>query len=440
MKINIILLSILIFGVIGLLAKSLGNRTLVLVDDLNIKTTHSSFFDLLQIRGYELSFFRADDSRLSLVKFGESVYDNLIIFAPETDDFGGKLDAGQVVDFIDEGHNVLIAVNSQLSPNIREIAKECGVYFDESGASVIDHVSYDESDSDGGHTLIVADDFIDSQIILGKDKLDPILFRGIGHDIDDNHNPLLHRILTASPYSYSHSLKKAIQKTPAITGKRTTLVSALQARNNARVVFSGSLDLFSNKFFNSPVQKHDSKKYDISGNKKFISELIQWNFNERGVLKAENIKHHRVDEENAPFSYRIKDDIEYSVDISEWNGEKWVPYKGKDVQLEFVRLDPYVRTYLVHNGKGTFTGKFKVPDVYGVFTFRLDYQRLGYTNILLKTIHPVRPFRHNEYERFIVTAYPYYAGAFSMMAGLFIFSIAFLFSSAPVVRDSKKES
>jgi len=426
--------------VIGLFAKSItGPRTLVLVDDLNIKTTHSSFFELLQNRGYELSFFRADDSKLALVKFGEPLYDNLIIFAPETEDFGGKLDAGQVIDFIDEGHNVLIAASSHLSPNIREIAKECGVYYDEEGANVIDHLYYDESDSDGGHTLIVADDFIDSTVILGKDKHDPILFRGVGQEIDDNHNPLLQRVLTASPYSYSHSLKKIIKKTPTITGKRTTLVSALQAKNNARVVFSGSLDLFSNKFFNSPVQKHGSKKFDKSGNKKFVSELLQWNFKERGVLKAENIDHHRVNETYAPFSYRIKDDIEYSVDISEWNGEKWVPFKSNDVQLEFVRLDPYVRVFLKHNNKGHFTGKFKVPDVYGVFTFRVDYQRLGYTYILLKTIHPVRPFRHNEYERFIITAYPYYAGAFSMMAGLFIFSIAFLFSSPPVARDSKKE-
>jgi len=271
---------------------------------------------------------------------------------------------------------------------------------------------------------------------LGKEKHTPVLFKGIGHDIDDNHNPLLHRVLTASSSSYSHSLKKTIKGTPAISGKKTTLVSALQARNNARVVFSGSLDLFSNRYFNAPVKGHKTAKgFEKSGNKKFISELIKWNFKERGVLKAENISHHGVNETEPPFSYRIKDDIEYSVDIKEWNGEKWVPFKGNDVQLEFVRLDPYIRTFLKHNDKGHFSIVFKVPDVYGVFTFRVDYQRLGYTYILLKTIHPVRPFRHNEYPRFIVTAYPYYAGSFSMMAGLFVFSIFFLYSA----QKSKKE-
>lgn len=38
-------------------------------------------------------------------------------------------------------------------------------------------------------------------------------------------------------------------------GKNTLLIAGLQARNNARVVFSGSLDFFSDAFFNSAVQK-----------------------------------------------------------------------------------------------------------------------------------------------------------------------------------------
>ena len=38
----------------------------------------------------------------------------------------------------------------------------------------------------------------------------------------------------------------------------------------------------------------------------------------------------------------------------------------------------------------------------------------------------VRPLQHTQYERFIPSAYPYYASAFSMMLGLFIFSVVFL--------------
>lgn len=38
----------------------------------------------------------------------------------------------------------------------------------------------------------------------------------------------------------------------------------------------------------------------------------------------------------------------------------------------------------------------------------------------------VRPLQHTQYERFIPSAFPYYASVFSMMAGLFVFSIVFL--------------
>ena len=34
------------------------------------------------------------------------------------------------------------------------------------------------------------------------------------------------------------------------------------------------------------------------------------------------------------------------MDAEERVNGKWVPFKGKDVQLEFVRIDPFVRTAL----------------------------------------------------------------------------------------------
>lgn len=42
---------------------------------------------------------------------------------------------------------------------------------------------------------------------------------------------------------------------PHAVGRNTLLIAGLQARNNARVIFSGSLDFFSDAFFNSAVQK-----------------------------------------------------------------------------------------------------------------------------------------------------------------------------------------
>lgn len=93
---------------------------------------------------------------------------------------------------------------------------------------------------------------------------------------------------------------------------------------------------------------------------------------------------------------------------------KWVPFKGKDVQLAFHRIDPFViidlevgrgtrssnsvfqspsplssphphPTHLAQNKNGKMTTSFTIPDVYGVFQFIVDYQRVGYTFVFSTT-------------------------------------------------------
>ena len=81
----------------------------------------------------------------------------------------------------------------------------------------------------------------------------------------------------------------------------------------------------------------------------------------------------------------------------------------------------------LQHDNGRFHYTFQLPDVYGVFQFRVDYKRSGYSYLYSSSQVSVRPYRHTEYERFILSAYPYYASSFSMMFGLFIFSFVFLY-------------
>ncbi|KAJ8554680.1 hypothetical protein ON010_g9803 [Phytophthora cinnamomi] len=220
------------------------------------------------------------------------------------------------------------------------------------------------------------------------------------------------------------------------------LVTAVQGRNNARLVFAGSLDLFSDKYLDN----------EAFANAEFADAVTKWGFQESGVLRMTNVKHHREDGSqpakmlsdanrgDQPITlypdaevardslvYRVKDNLTYSLDLHELKNGKWVPYKADDVQLEFVMLDPHVRTTLTHDNKGHFSVTFQAPDAYGIFLFRVMYRRLGLSTIYTTTQVSLRPFKHDEYERFIPAAYPYYASAFSMMAGVFLFSVYFLF-------------
>lgn len=82
--------------------------------------------DFFVERGYTLTFKIADDATLILSKYGEYLYDNLIIFAPSVEEFGGALNVDAITQFIDEGGNVLIAGSSVTGDVLRELASECG--------------------------------------------------------------------------------------------------------------------------------------------------------------------------------------------------------------------------------------------------------------------------------------------------------------------------
>ncbi|XP_073296383.1 dolichyl-diphosphooligosaccharide--protein glycosyltransferase 48 kDa subunit-like [Primulina huaijiensis] len=404
-------------------------RILVLLEDLSLKSSHSLFFSSLQSRGYDVDFKLSGDPTIAVKRYGQYLYDGLIIFSPSSDRFGGSLDVEGVLDFVDSGHDLILAADSNASDLIRNIAAECGVDFDEGPTSVvIDHSSYAVSDTEGDHTLIAADDFIQSDVILGTKKIEaPVLFKGIGHSLNPE-NSLVLKVLSASASAYSANPNMKLSSPPSLTGTAISLVSIVQARNNARIMISGSLNMFSNRLFRSGVQKAgNSNKYVKSGNEQFVTELSKWIFHERGHLKSVNIKHNKVGETEEPQTYRINDDLEFSVEIFEWSGTSWVPHVANDVQVQFYMMSPYVLKTLSTDQKGKYHTSFKVPDVYGVFQFKIEYQRLGYTSLSLSKQIPVRPFRHNEYERFIVTAFPYYGASFSMMAGFFIFSFIYLY-------------
>jgi oligosaccharyltransferase complex subunit beta len=57
-------------------------RLLVLLDDLSLKSSLSIFFNSLKSRGFDLDFKLADDPKLALQRYGQDLYDGLILFSP----------------------------------------------------------------------------------------------------------------------------------------------------------------------------------------------------------------------------------------------------------------------------------------------------------------------------------------------------------------------
>ena len=412
----------------------------------------------------------ASQRAVELVKYGEYVYDNLLLLTPEVDDFG-SLQLSDLMDFVTHGGNVFVAA-SELLPEpsvLREFASECGVDFDAEGSIVTDHLAFEASAAD--HATVVASGYTSATPVVGASKAKgPVLFRGIGQAVDPE-NILAVKVLTGSPTAYSADPTKPVDGYPEAAGEQVQLVTSVQARNNARVTFVGSAWMLSNAAFEATVNggatSNNAVRLFVFScvvvwrltcvfvllRQYFAEQIVSWTFQEQGVIRATAIRHSRVDgsapekilnakvrpnlppsiypdPEIAPESdvYRIKDDLRYQMDVQEFKDGRWQPFQASDMQLEFVMLDPYVRTTMKADADGTFTALFKAPDSYGIFKFRVMYRRAGLSVLHHETQVSVRPFRHNEYERFIEAAFPYYAGALSMMFGVFLFSVYFLYS------------
>jgi len=418
-------LLILLLG-LAALCQGQATKTLVLVDTLATRETHSLFLKQLTDRGHEVTLKSADEPSLQLSRYGEYLYKNLVLFAPGVEEFGGSLSVETIVKFVDDGGNLILAGSSETTDIIRELATEVGVEMDEEKSAAIDHLNYDVTLDDGQHTLVAAPTagLIKSPLMVGAAGPAPILYRGTGLILDSD-NPLILPVLRAPSTAYSHNPLVPVTEYPHATGENVVLLAALQARNNARVLISGSLDFFSDAFLTAAVKTPQGAEFSLSGNLALLSQVTKWTLKEAGVIRVTEVKHHKVGETETS-EYTIKDDLEYNIVVEELVEGVWKPFQAQDLQMEFVRIDPFVRATLKPSPSGRFSVVFKVPDVYGVYQFKVSYNRIGYTRLVHTTQVPVRPFLHTQYERFIWCASPYYTSAFSMMGGLFLFSIVFL--------------
>jgi oligosaccharyltransferase complex subunit beta len=282
------------------------------------------------------------------------------------------------------------------------------------------------------------------EFLQGSDN--GVAFRGIGHVVDSD-NILAVKLLKGNPTTYSADPSAEITDFPENAGPDTSLVSIIQGRSNGRLAFSGSSDMFSNQMI---------VKY---GNRAFCSGLSQWVFGESGVLRFRNVQHFKSDgtppdvilhEKQRPdlphtlypdpeitrnsLVYRIKDEIVYSMVVEEYKNNQWLPFSPNDMQMEFVMLDPHIRKTMTCID-GNCTATFTAPDNYGVFKFRVFYRRPGFSVLHAETQVSIRPFKHNEYERFIYSAFPYYGSAISAVIGFLVLTTSFLFAA-----DKDKQS
>lgn len=243
--------------------------------------------------------------------------------------------------------------------------------------------------------------------------------------------------------------------TPAWLGteRSLSLASAFQLRDSsARVAFVGSKHLLS-----------DASLLSSRANSALIHSLTSWTFQERSVLRLERRSHYRVregptdvresyeepEEGGEAKIYRIKDNVRYSIDVAQHDPVRgWVPAPTNlDLQVSLNMIDPFITAKLVAEDAAQFSSNaaqfppppqqsnsttrysttLRLPDRLGVYTFRLNWFRHGWTYLDdVKDVAPIRAFNHDEGERFLPASWPYAAASFSTIVGFVVFVVLWL--------------
>uniref|UniRef100_A0A6G3MI45 Dolichyl-diphosphooligosaccharide--protein glycosyltransferase 48 kDa subunit (Trinotate prediction) n=1 Tax=Henneguya salminicola TaxID=69463 RepID=A0A6G3MI45_HENSL len=168
-----------------------------------------------------------------------------------------------------------------------------------------------------------------------------------------------------------------------------------------------------------------------------FTSFYEWAFQQHGVLRIVNATHKLVSSGEKLDEYVVETLLEYSITVQELNKNgKWTPYIADDLQLELERLTIFGRVTYNQTSNGVYTARFFSPDFIGTYGLRTRYRKIGYTPLDHQMKIIIRPRRHNDYDRFIFGAWPYYLTAFIMMGMVYVLVFALLNQIPPKEKSS----
>jgi oligosaccharyltransferase complex subunit beta len=166
---------------------------------------------------------------------------------------GTNLTPQILVEFVNDGGNVFIGASSTTSESIRDFLREFEIDLPPRDSLFTDHFSA-HPDSTQNHTLVVLDhdNFPDlpyvNSILSPETRTGKVVYRGSAHGLGPS--PFILPLVRGSKTSYVFDGKEDLDtvEEPYVAGTQAFLVTGFQARNNARLVVTSSLDMFSDEY------------------------------------------------------------------------------------------------------------------------------------------------------------------------------------------------
>jgi len=209
------------------------------------------------------------------------------------------LTANALLKFINNQGNILLTL-SATSPTpsaISSLLVELDIHLPpDRNSLVVDHFNYDTLSAGERHDVLLLSQpdapRPDVKNYFGGSGT--IVFpRSVGQVLG-NQSPFLSPILRAPSTAYSYNPKDEVEtvEEPFATGQQMALVSAMQARNSARVAVMGSVEALEDEWFNGKARGVGKAKETTTANRDFARALTAWTFMEMGVLKVGRVEHH----------------------------------------------------------------------------------------------------------------------------------------------------
>lgn len=395
-------------------------RTLIVYDSdtidlLSPPSDLKQLVDYMKLHDHEPILRGYTDDDLMVFAGDETVFQHLVLLPTQSKKIVNKeqLNKLTLLKFMNKGGNLVVIGDSQYNypDDIREFLNEVGIYPSPKNYKLVDHFTPNDKAKISKENVEV--EKIVSTIDLEYDGQTAML----------NNNENLIPIIKGSKTSFSSNdkINPIDNDNTWGMGEHNYLMVTLQALNNARLTWMGSSELFT-------------------------EEVKDYAFSRKNVVKLQFVQHYKNDEPQSinKTLYRIKDQVIYTIGVSELVDNEWKPFVVKNdedqLQLSFKMLDPYQRLNLEPLGEASSTedgpldcfvyyANFTVPDQHGMFTFELDYKRPGLSYLLDKKVVAVRHLANDEYKRSwdIPNSWFYVISAVFVVIGWFLFVVNFLY-------------
>lgn len=453
-------------------------KTLIYYVQPDFKTTFSTLLASLENRGHVITLTNPLDDTAALKNYDRLQFDNIFVFAPHASKgLQGFPTTSDFLDFVQSGGSLFIAPsNGIISDTLRDIGLAYGIEYLPSSAVAM-------STNDPSNAVLNLSLPPTNSVILGSTtemaQNGIINAVGLGMAVIDN-VAYIKKVLTGSANMvifdpHTHQIYE--------TGNNISFLTALQLKNNARIIFFSDVSLLSNPFLSN---NQSTPTTTTTSHNNLYLNTVCWVTHDCGHVRIKKFQHYLFAPSDQalttngylnshkqllsnpadpakftrinPASYKVGDNVHFDVVLEQYNPmtKQWDPIASPDLVFDMTMLHSFIRFPIELNASSTLTAKqnsllsnqqdrdantpveLSVPDTMGVYRVSVSTRdafssQRGAGSSFLSLQEdpldlPIRPFEHTEWARFLFVAYPYYISMAITMGAFFILSVAFMYT------------